>query len=139
MTDGNFSTATKAAGPESQPAQVKTDSTGITHEEVPFLDYHREHGKPFIADHFQLGDTWSDNTGGFPEEVGLIDTYLEDQINQGEIPNDVNAVKEVIKKIEKITNINKNERPVVKIDIIAAYVKFLMTTDKVRFNLKKYG
>lgn len=108
-------------------------------EEVPYLDYEKEHNHPHSVDYFQLGDTWEDPVGGFPEEISVIEEYLEKKIKEGEIANSVSAIREKLKSIEKMTNLKKEERPLVKIETMAAYIKFLMETDKIKYNLRRYG
>ena len=108
-------------------------------EEVPYLDYEREHNHPYSVDYFELGDTWKDPKSGFPEEVSLIESYVESQINSGEIPNSVTAIKDMIKGMEKMNNLNKEERPVVKIEVLTAYIKFLMEKAEIKKSVSRYG
>jgi hypothetical protein len=122
--------------PDVAKESAKTSTTSI---EVPFMDYEVEHSKPFSVDYFQLGDTWQDPDGGFETEVTTIEKYLQDRIKSGEIANSMDAVKEVIKGVEKITNMKKEERPVVKISVIANYMRFLMDNDKIMSGLKHYA
>jgi len=107
--------------------------------EVPYLDYEREHSHPHSVDYFGLGDTWEDPAGGFPEEISVIEEYLQDRINKGELANSILAVKGELKRLEKINNMGKEERAVVKIGVLTAYIKFLMETDKIKINLRRYG
>jgi len=138
MADTTFRTKVETTK-ETTPEAVKSTVDGNASVETPFSEYHKENGKPFIADYFQLGDTWRDEAGGFPQEVAIIEDFIQDRIDKGELPNNVESVKEAIKKIEKLTNLDKHERPIVKIDTIAAYTKFLMECDHIKFNLKKYA
>ena len=41
--------------------------------------------------------------------------------------------------MEKTLDIKHEERPVVKIGILASHIKFLMETDNLRFNIQKFG
>ena len=107
--------------------------------EVPYLDYEKEHNHPHSVDYFKLGDTWDDPAGGFPEEISVIEEYLQDRIKKGEIANSTKAVKQELKKLERLNNTNKEERTVVKIGVLTAYIKFLMETDNIKINLRKYG
>jgi len=107
--------------------------------EVPYLDYEQEHNHPHSVDYFNVGDTWEDPYGGFPEEISLIEEYLQKQIEKGEIANSVSAVKTELKRIEKINNLTSEERPVVKVGVLSAYTKFLMETSKIKFNSGRYG
>jgi len=113
---------------------VSTDKTI-----VPYKDYESENGRPFVAEYYKLGDTWNDPNGGFSKEISLIQEFFNDRIEKGELPNNVEAIKEALKKMEKITNIDKNERPIVKIEVVSEYVKFLRNCDKIKFNLARYG
>lgn len=140
MADTVFRSTTPQVTKSEPTTEAKTaDTAGTTKVEVPFLDYQQEHSKPFLADHFELGDRWNDSEGGFPREIALIEGYLENRIKTGEMANSQSAVKEFMKSIEKLNNVSKEERSVVKIEILAHYVEFLMKNEKTKQNLKRYA
>jgi len=103
------------------------------------MDYARSSGQPFSVDYFSLGDTWSEPVGGFPTEVGIIEDYFKDKISSGDIPNSLSAVKDRLKEILKITNMSKEERNLIKVETVAAYIKFLKETDDIRHSVTRYG
>lgn len=139
MSDTTFRTESAPAKPEvvPQPSTPAVSSTSTV--EVPYLDYGKEHGAPFIVEHYKLGDTWSQAQGGFEKEVNTLESYFLNQIHSGELPNSVTAIKNRLKEIEKVTNTAKEERPAHKLGIIAAYVRFLSETDDIKHNIKRYG
>ena len=140
MSDTVFRSQQTPAPTESLPKGKTTDRSGDeTKIEVPYLDYEQENGKPYIADHFQLGETWDDVSGGFEKEVDIIESYLQDKITNGEIANNVSVIKDILKGIEKTTNIAKETRPIIKIETIAAYIEFLNKTDKLKANVRRYA
>lgn len=114
-------------------------STDRSIEEVPYLDYEQEHGSPYLVTHFSLGDHWNDPVGGFPKEVSIIEEYLKTQIEDGVLANSVDTIKNRIKEIEKVTGMNKEERKIIKMEVMAAYVEFLMKQDNIRYNVHRYG
>jgi hypothetical protein len=120
---------------ESKPVKASEQAKPVVEVEPPYLDYTKVHNHPYLVDHLQLGDRWEE---GFSSEVGLVESYIKGRIENGDIPNSLTAVKEEIKKLEKINNISKEERPVMKAGILSAYVKFLMEADKVKYNIRKY-
>lgn len=124
-----------------QPLPKGKDSAGvnIADVEVPYRDYENAHGKPYVVDYFKLGDTWSERIGGFPQEVLHIKEYIDDKISSGEIANSVSAIKDLLKSLEKVTNVSKEERPIVKIETISAYVEFLNKKQNINHNLRKYA
>lgn len=107
--------------------------TGV---EVPFTDYEQEYNHPLAVDYFELGDNWED---GYSDEVGTIDMYLKKQVEKGELPNSIKAIKAEIKELEKINNLKKEERAVIKVGILAAYAKFLMEADGIKYKVRKYA
>lgn len=117
----------------------KRQEVSTSNIEVPYLDYEREHGSPYSVEHFALGDTWSNRDGGFPAEVGIIEEYFKSKITGGDMANSVSAVKDRIKEILKVTNTRDEERQVVKIGTISAYIKFLMESDKINYDARKYA
>lgn len=133
-----------------KPEEIKQDSEVLPQgktpsivsndaEEVPYLDYQSAHAKPYTVEYFGLGDTWRDPDGGYPKEIELLEGYIKSKIDSGELPNSVKAVGNRIREIEKVNNLKNEERAVVKIGVITAYVKFLMETDGIKGNLKRYG
>ena len=117
----------------------QTTSGAVSKIEVPFTDYSREHGKPFTVDLFSLGENWTDGIGGFQKEVGSIENYLMEQIENREIDNNLSAIKRRIKEIEKITGVDKEDRTTVKLEVIAEYMKFLSKKSDIHKNITRYG
>lgn len=139
---GDVTFRTQQDTPVSEPVSTKSGTdqqVSTTTVEVPYLDYAREHGKPFSVEFFGLGSSWKDPTGGFPKEIGAIEDYFRGQIESGEVANSVTAVKERMKEILKLTNMGKEERAVLKIETIAAYIKFLMEKEDIKRSVKRYG
>lgn len=127
--------------PEVLPEGKTPDRSGDEGEkiEVPYLDYETQNHHPYSVDYFGLGDTWDDPNGGFPEEIAVIEEYVEKKIQSGEMANSRQAVNDFLKGVERITKVNKEERPIVKVETISAYIKFLMETDKIKWNMSRYG
>lgn len=126
----------------SAPVPEKSGDSSSTHEsaiEPPFTDYEKQKKHPYLVDHFKLGDRWSDELGGFRDEVKTIEGYFKDKINKGEMKNDVSAVKEKINGIYKLCNIDKTERTTMQIEKLAAYIDFLRKTEHITTsNNRKY-
>lgn len=141
MSDTAFRAKVEPAKSESEvlPGGKTPNVIETIKEEVPYMDYERENNHPFTVDYFKLGDAWEDPTGGFPKEVSLIEEYVKSKIDSGETANSVEAIKDVLKGIEKTTNTTKEGRNIVKMETIAAYVKFLMKSDNIKFNVSRYG
>jgi len=116
---------------------LKTVSTSTV--EVPYLDYEKEHSQPYAVEYFGIGDKWNDPVGGFPKEVETIESYFEDKISSGDMANSISAVKDRLKEILKITNMSKEERNVIRVETIAAYIKFLKESDGIKHSVKRYG
>ena len=129
------------AEPAKEPVTPSSNTTtgDLTKVEVPYTDYEKTNGKPFTAQHFKLGETWDDPNGGFAKELSLIEEFVSDQISKGDLPNNIDAVKDAFKKMEKTIGIDKNERPLMKIELMSAYVEFLMKCDKVKFDRNRYA
>ena len=79
-----------------------------------------------------------DNAEVFSEELGLIGTYLDKKIEIGEIDDSIEAVKRELRNLEKMNNVRHEERAVVKTGTLAAYVKFLLETEGIKRNWRKY-
>jgi len=118
---------------------VETPSPTSTEVEPPYLDWEHEKGKPYLVDYFDLGEYWQDKVGGFEKEVATINNYVRDEIEQGRIDNSVEAVKNLLKKIEKQAGYDKTDRNVVKIAQMAAYTEFLYKTRDINKNNYRYG
>lgn len=139
MTDTTFREKQDSPVEEVQQTGKLTNSIGVTHPEPPYTDYEFEHGKPFTADYFELGSTWNDPNGGFSQELSALEEFVSNKIKEGELPNNTEAVKDAFKKMEKVVGLSKYDSPIKKIEMLSAYTKFLMTADKINFNLRRYG
>lgn len=133
MSDTTFRTKVEPSGSEEN-ADKKAKTPDITPSsltdniEVPYTEYRKQHGKPYLADYYGLGDTWQDKLGGFETELNVLDMYIRDKIDSGLIENSLDSVKQVIRKIEKQCGVNKEDRTVSKISKLSAYAEFLMKT-----------
>ena len=128
----NQSTATTAQPPKLEVPEVK--GTPIDdHVEVPYLD-----DKNFLDTYFGIGSEWHDVDAKFYPEVEKIDTYIKSKIEDGEIANDKTAVKDLLKGMEKMNNLKGESRSVVKLEVLANYVEFLMKNQTLKSNLKRY-
>jgi len=140
MSDVVFRTKQPAIEPvEEKPIKASEAAIVQTEVEPPYLDWEREKGKPYIAEYFKLGELWNDKVGGFEEEIGTIQKYIKDEIEQGRLDNSVEAVKGVLKGIEKMAGFDKSERTTIKIAQMAAYTEFLYKTRNIKNNQRKYG
>lgn len=106
--------------------------------EVPYTDYENAHSKPFAVDFFDLGDNWNSAEGGFSKEVAVIEEYFSKKIKTGELENSVKVIREKLKSIEKIANTHEDSRKTIRLGTISAYIEFLMKTDKVMYNARRY-
>lgn len=130
---------TEAPAPEVLPSGKESPEQGVVDVEVPYLDYEASKGKPYLAEYFGLGDRWNDREGGYPEEIAKIESYIKGKIESGETANSVKAVKDILKAMEKTNNLTKEERSVVKIEILRNYVDFMTKNGELMSNLKRYG
>src|SRR3990167_6647926 len=131
-----FRTRQEPQKEEITPIAKETTSQAIVDSvEVPYLDYQTQHGHPLAVDLFNLGDNWD----VYAQEIGLIEVYFKGKIHEGIYANNVDTIKNELKKMEKTLDIKHEERPVVKIGILASHIKFLMETDNLRFNIQKFG
>lgn len=139
MADTIFRAPTQTSA-ASLPEGKTSDAQPIVNNiEVPYLDYSTEHNHPFLVDRYNLGSTWNDPVGGFTKEISTIENYIEGKIKSGEIANNVEDVATLLKGMEKLHNIDKESRAVVKLEILSNYVEFLMKNDKLRSNLRRYN
>lgn len=106
--------------------------TGV---EVPYTSYRSEKVRPYTADHYELGDLWDDPRGGFEEEVNLIEEYLQQKVAKRELDDSLPAIKNEIKSIEKMNNVDKETRKSIRLGVLASYIRFM--TDK--RNIIKYA
>ena len=112
------------------PVQSKIDD----HVEVPYFD-----DDNFLTDYFKLGTQWRDADAVFNEDLHKIDVYFTDMIQSGEIANSKSAVLNELKKMEKLNNLMKEERSVVKLEVLGNYAEFLMKNTKLKSNLRRYA
>lgn len=142
--DNVFRSKVESAKPESETPihigdKAGTQDVKLKNSDVPYTDYEHMNHHPYVVDHFKLGDTWKDKLGGFEKEVNLIEDYFKQEIDRGQLKNEVPAVKEKLDKIYKLCGIDKTERVTMQIEKLAAYLEFLKKTDNINLNHEKYS
>lgn len=135
MDDTTFKTRTVQEDKEPVHEAAEETTQSIIREEPPYTEYASENGVPYLAEHYQLGENWK----VFSQEVNTLDHYIRRKINDGEIANTPKAVKKVIAGMEKLNNLKDEERTVIKLETLSAYINFLNEVDGIRFNWRKYG
>lgn len=123
--------ATAEIRPSSNPVEVDKE-TGI---EVPYTSYEVDHQRPFVADHYGLGDSHK----VFESEIKEIEGYFKDKADHGKIENSTKTIKDLIAKYEKMANIGKEERTSMRVAKLAAFIRFLRETDNLELNQEKYA
>lgn len=133
MTDTVFRTKAEPVG-ETLP-EGKEEPVGSQVEvEVPYLD-----SSNFLTDYFNLGTEWKDHDASFSKELDGIDSYLKSKITEGEIGNSQKAVTDILKGMEKLNNLSKEGRSVIRLEVLANYIEFLRKNDNLKSNLKRYA
>lgn len=127
---------TEAPG-EITPEAPKTENTPVSDQvEVPYTEYQNVNNKPFIADYYELGDSWDEV---YQQETKEIEAYLQNKVKKGEIADSLSAIKRELKEMEKMNDLKNEERKVIKVGILASYARFLLSTENIKLNYRKYG
>ena len=138
MSETVFRTPTEKTV-DTLPSGKDAPTQPVTNVEPPYLDYEAQNSKPYTVEYFQLGDNWADKVGGFSTELSTINGYIENKIKAGDIGNSIDAVKAEIKSLEKVNNLKGEDRAVVKIEVLSAYIEFLNKKLNIKTNLMHYG
>lgn len=101
---------------------------------VPYLD-----ASNFLEEYFNIGTEWKDHDASFYKELEGIDSYLKTKIESKELPNDQVAIRNELKKMERLNNLNKEQRSVIRLEVLANYVEFMKKNDNLKSNLKRYA
>jgi hypothetical protein len=115
---------------------------GTSEVEPPFTDYQSQKGKPFVVDYYGMEGAWSrfdSKADQFLPEVQTMNTYMEHLIEKGDINNTTESVKNELKRIEKLVNIQPDSRSSMRMEIVAEYMKFLLKSEGIRVRSAKYG
>ena len=121
-----FRTRQEPQKEEITPIAKETTSQAIVDSvEVPYLDYQTQHGHPLAVDLFNLGDNWD----VYAQEIGLIDVYFKGKIHEGIYANNVDTIKDEIKKMEKLLDIRKETRSIVKLGVLSVSIRNLIWED----------
>jgi hypothetical protein len=128
----------KQESPQEAPVEVKDKVvvSVVNDVPVPYTGYEMEHGQPLVVDHYNLGNLW-DRT--FNNEVSTIESYLKSQVEAKEIENSIDSIKKHLKSIEKVTNMDKEDRMVVKLEVMAEYMKFMMKKNDIKHMVTRYA
>jgi len=132
----------KAESPKenTQPTATKTDGVTQTPTEVepPYSEYEGKKGKPYSVDYFDLGRYWNEGEL-YTKEIGTIETYIDHMVKTGEVNNTLDAVKAKMKKVEKMINLDKNDRRATRVAMVAAHFEFLSKAADIKRNSAKYS
>lgn len=146
MSDVVFRTKQEQSKPapiEQAKAGDKAEPVRETTVESPYSEYEKENGRPFILDYYDLGSLVNRgdarDSSIFGTEVENINRYIDHQIEMGEINNTKEAVENELKRIEKMANIKKDARSMMKISLLAEYVSFLLKAEGIKRASAKYG
>lgn len=137
MVDTTFRQPVKQNEVKPEVMPKRADSKGDI-DTGSFLGYEVENA-PYLSKYYDVENVWSDPSAGFKEDFEFINSYFKEKINKGEMADTVEAVKDKIKWIEKLANIDKNERIVMKIEKTKAFIRFLKETDQIKVNGTKYA
>lgn len=106
----------------------------VTDVQVPYMD-----APEFLDEYFGIGKEWKDHDASMYPEIKKIDEYLTAKIRNGEVANDQKAIKQMLKDMEKLTDLKKESRSVVRLEVLANYVEFLSKNENLKSNLKRYA
>lgn len=116
------------------PSSDPHDMPKVDGIEAPYTSYEVDHQRPFIADHYELGDQHK----AFESEIKEIEGYFKDKAEHGKIANDTKTIRDLISKYEKMANIGKEERTVMRVAKLAAFIRFMRESDNIDLNGEKY-
>ncbi len=114
---------------------VTADTPRTVDIEPPYTSYEGEKHHSYLVDHYELGES----KDLFENEIKTIDGYFKDQAEHGKIDNKLSTIKSLIAKYEKMANIGKEERTVMKIAKLSAFVKFLRESEHINSEVSRYG
>lgn len=145
MSDTVFRTKTEPVASvmlEPEMTKERVVIPGETKVEPPFSDYEQEKGKPFLVDHYELGQLWNRGdmySEAFVPEVETINEYLKYAINKGDVANTTESVIRELNRIEKLINCRSDQKKSVRIGMVAEYVKFILKSENIKRDAAKYG
>lgn len=114
---------------------VTADTPRTVDIEPPYTSYEGEKHHSYLVDHYELGES----KDLFNDEIKNIDGYFKDQAEHGKINNKLSTIKGLIAKYEKMANIGKEERTVMKIAKLSAFIKFLRESEHINSEVSRYG
>lgn len=130
MTNTTFRTSVVAD--TSQYASAKPAGDGSTTEmaevEPPFTEYRNVNKLPLTADYIDAKLTWDE--ADMVEDVMMVEDYLAELVNTGELENTVKSAREKLKSLEKMAGIDKLESKAQKLVKLATFVDYLRNLDR---------
>lgn len=94
-----------------------------THAETLLATYKEDMGVPYTADYLDIKDIW-DKTEGLSKEVETIESYLQEQVELGNLENSTKSAEKYLKELESKAGINEYETTTKRITKILAYINF---------------
>ena len=101
-----------------------TERSGV---EVPYTEYQSETKIPYTAKYLGVENIWEERE--IADDIQEIEEYIGDQVNRGELKNDIGTVKTKLKSIEKMANIDTLESPGLRLIKLSSFIKYLKHLD----------
>lgn len=124
MSDTTFKTAEPAPAPQ---AEVKTASKPEVNTtplvEKPFTLYQQENKLPLTADYFDVKLTWDE--ANMVGDIQAIESYMKQLVLSGEVEDSISKVRQKMKQIEKLANIDQLESTAQRIIRLSEFVRYL--------------
>jgi len=129
-TSTTFRTSVTAdSGQYATPAKAGDGSTTEKSDvEVPFTEYRNVNKLPLAADYVDAKLTWDE--ADMVDDVMVIEDYLTELVNTGELENSIKAARAKLKNMEKMANIDKLESKAQKLIKLAEFVNYMKKLDE---------
>lgn len=124
MSDTTFKTAEPISAPQAEVKTVSKPEVNTTPlVEKPFTLYQQENKLPLTADYFDVKLTWDE--ANMVGDIQAIENYMKQLVLSGEVEDSSNKVRQKMKQIEKLANIDQLESTAQRIIRLSEFVKYL--------------
>ena len=97
-----------------------------------YATYELDHNAPYIAELFGIESVWNDNSLTYKKEVQAIDAHLKIEIQNKELENTTNAVKEYVEKMERLAGVSKTAPVEIKMKALASFAAHMARLNSIQ-------
>ena len=97
-----------------------------------YATYELDHNAPYIAEMFGIDKVWNEPGLAYKKEVQAIDAHLKIEIQNKELENTTNAVREYVEQMERLAGVSKTAPVEIKMKALASFAAHMSRLNSIQ-------